>query len=103
MDRRRAGLGRAEPAAGSGSTRRSPESDSNRRPLPYHGSALPTELSGRRGQFSGAGRGRGAGVIGGGGSRETDRVPTPSQRPFQSPRSSPAGRSPTAIPMPAGV
>src|SRR5687767_3741296 len=25
----------------------SPESDSNRRPLPYHGSALPTELSGR--------------------------------------------------------
>src|SRR4051794_28025664 len=28
-------------------TRGSPESDSNRRPLPYHGSALPTELSGR--------------------------------------------------------
>src|SRR6476469_1841014 len=25
----------------------SPESDLNRRPLPYHGSALPTELSGR--------------------------------------------------------
>jgi integrase len=30
-----------------GSTKGSPESDSNRRPLPYHGSALPTELSGR--------------------------------------------------------
>jgi len=30
-----------------GSIERSPESDSNRRPLPYHGSALPTELSGR--------------------------------------------------------
>src|SRR5213079_3038286 len=26
----------------------SPESDSNRRPPPYHGGALPTELSGRR-------------------------------------------------------
>src|SRR5687767_1553675 len=25
----------------------SPESDSNRRPPPYHGGALPTELSGR--------------------------------------------------------
>jgi integrase len=30
-----------------GSTKGSPEPDSNRRPLPYHGSALPTELSGR--------------------------------------------------------
>jgi hypothetical protein len=29
----------------------SPESDSNRRPLPYHGSALPTELSGRNGSI----------------------------------------------------
>jgi integrase len=28
--------------------RRSPLSDSNRRPLPYHGSALPTELRGRK-------------------------------------------------------
>ena len=28
-------------------TPKSPKSDSNRRPLPYHGSALPTELSGR--------------------------------------------------------
>ena len=27
----------------------SPAPDSNRRPLPYHGSALPTELAGRRG------------------------------------------------------
>src|SRR5690606_18440053 len=27
---------------------KSPEPDLNRRPLPYHGSALPTELSGRR-------------------------------------------------------
>jgi hypothetical protein len=26
----------------------SPLPDSNRRPLPYHGSALPTELRGRR-------------------------------------------------------
>src|SRR5256885_6217432 len=26
----------------------SPAPDSNRRPLPYHGSALPTELAGRR-------------------------------------------------------
>src|SRR4051812_46846746 len=29
---------------------KSPLPDSNRRPLPYHGSALPTELRGRRGQ-----------------------------------------------------
>src|SRR5829696_4779637 len=30
----------------SGAFLRSPVSDSNRRPLPYHGSALPTELTG---------------------------------------------------------
>jgi integrase len=37
----------AENSAACRQKARSPESDSNRRPLPYHGSALPTELSGR--------------------------------------------------------
>jgi hypothetical protein len=32
------------------STKPSPRPDSNRRPLPYHGSALPTELRGRVGR-----------------------------------------------------
>src|SRR5204863_4862301 len=35
----------------------SPESDSNRRPPPYHGGALPTELSGRDDEFTTRGRG----------------------------------------------
>src|SRR4051794_31606804 len=34
----------------------SPLTDSNRRPLPYHGSALPTELRGRTAKDSNAGR-----------------------------------------------
>src|SRR5262245_38575855 len=37
-------------------SRLSPLTDLNRRPLPYHGSALPTELRGRTAQDSNAGR-----------------------------------------------
>ncbi len=52
-----AGAALAVSSFGAPSARRpcaSPESDSNRRPPPYHGGALPTELSGREGHDSAA-------------------------------------------------